>query len=96
MEDPKIFVHCYGMTEAILSTNRFKKKIQRFFLHCIQNIEHSVNFFWWLLHQKKRNLDYKTHSFLQNNTFVNIQGIKFVNLQIVTNCVSKVKIEYKN
>ena len=38
MEESKIFVaHCYGMTEVISSTNRFDKKIQRFFLYYVQN-----------------------------------------------------------
>ena len=46
MEESKIFVALfYGMTEVISSTNSFDKKIQSFFLHCIQNKKLSVKFF---------------------------------------------------
>ena len=46
MERSKIFVaHCYGMTEVTSSTNRFDKKIQRFFLYYVQNKKLSVKFF---------------------------------------------------
>ena len=46
MEESKIFVaHCYGMTEVISSTNTFHKKIQSFFLYCIQKEKLSVKFF---------------------------------------------------